>query len=169
MPRRKPVYVIDEVARQPDPNMANFGFYPYSQVSAHEAQAGQAIHDFLTSRLGVAVLIGSVLAAPTRPPIVAAEPFLAALVGDAAFTVEMKKYTGRVIRQIVEHLGGTFVRRAVKVTVSSRYGSGSIYSFDNGFVIDDSVEAHAALAANVDHRNRIMQDEARWAARNAQR
>lgn len=159
MPKRKPAYVIDEVARQPDPNMADFGFYPYSQVSAHEAQAGQAIHDFLISRLGVAVLIGAVLAAPTRPPIVAAEPFLAKLVGDAAFTVEMKKYAGRVVRQIIEHLGGSFVRRAVKITLPSHYGSGSIYTFDDKFVIDDSVEAHAALAANVEHRNLLVRNK----------
>lgn len=151
--------MLDAVARELDPNMANFGYYPYSQVSAHESQAGQAIHDFLTSRVGVAVLIGAVLAAPSRPPIVAAEPFLAKFVGDAAFTVEMKKYAGRVVRQIIEHLGGTFVRRAVKITVPSRYGNGSIYSVENGSVIDDSVEAHATLAANVDHRASLVRNK----------
>lgn len=149
MPRKKPIFVFDPLALQLDPNMADFWFYPRSHMSADASPVGQVIHDFLTSRLGVALLIGAVLAAPTRPPVVAVEPFLSNHVGHAAFTDEMKKYTGRVIRQIVEHLGGCFVRRAVKITVPSRYGSGSIYSFGDGFAIDRSAEAVAALERNV--------------------
>jgi hypothetical protein len=94
------------------------------------------IYRFLTSRLGVGVLMGAVIAAPSRPPVIATEPFIAKLVGDAAFTDDMKKYTGRVVRQIIEHLGGAFVRRGVKVTVESRYGSGSIYTFGGNLALD---------------------------------
>lgn len=125
-------YRIDPVALRRDPNLSHFYFYPASHTGAFESPTGQAIHDFLTSRLGVAVLMGAVIAAPSRPPVIATEPFIAKLVGDDAFTDEMKKYTGRVVRQIVEHLGGSFVRRGVKVTVDSRYGSGSIYTFRSG-------------------------------------
>ena len=38
---------------------------------------------------------GAVIAAPSRPPVIAIEPFIAKLVGDAAFTDEMKKYMRR--------------------------------------------------------------------------
>lgn len=127
-------YIIDAVVLEPDPTMARFSFYPRSHVSAHESETGQAIYRFLTSRLGLAVLIGAVLAAPSRPPAVAAEPFLAELIGEDAFSDAMKKYTGRLIRQIVEHFGGTHVRRSVKTTVPSRYAGGSIYSLDPGFI-----------------------------------
>lgn len=132
----KKTYTIDSVSLQSDPNMSDLFFYPGSHTAAHESETGQAIHDFLTSRLGVAVLMGAVIAAPSRPPVIATEPFLAKLVGDAAFTDEMKKYTGRVVRQIIEHLGGQFVRRGVKVTVPSRYGSGSIYTFGGKLALD---------------------------------
>ena len=156
MPRTQPVYLLDALSRQLDPNMAKLFFDPRSHASAHESSAGQAIHDFLTSRLGVGVLIGAVLAAPTRPPVVAAEPFIAKLIGDAAFTDPMKKYTGRVIRQIIEHLGGTFVRRAVKITVPSRYGSGSIYSFKGNFVVGGAVYAINDLESDLQRLNRIV-------------
>lgn len=132
----KKTYQIDSISLQRDPNLSDFYFYPGSHTGAFESSNGQAIHDFLTSRLGVAVLMGAVIAAPSRPPVIATEPFIAKLVGDAAFTDEMKKYTGRVVRQIIEHLGGKWVRRGVKVTVPSRYGSGSIYSFGGKLALD---------------------------------
>lgn len=144
-------FVLDEHACAPDPNMVNLMFYPRSHATAHESPTGRMIHDFLTSRLGVALLMGAVLTAPSRPPVVAAEPFLAMLVGDGAFTDEMKKYTGRVVRQIIEHLGGSFVRRGVKVTVPSRYGSGSIYSFHGEFIVDQSAEAVKELEKTAQH------------------
>lgn len=135
----KKAYLLDKTSLQTDPNMSDLFFYPGSHTNAHESDTGQAIHDFLTSRLGVAVLMGSVVAAPSRPPVIATEPFIAELIGDDAFTDEMKKYTGRVVRQIVEHLGGKWVRRGVKVTVDSRYGSGSIYTFGGKLALQRAV------------------------------
>lgn len=132
----KKTYLLDATALQTDPNMADLFFYAGSHAPAHESQTGQAIYKVLTSRVGVAVLVGSVIAAPSRPPVIATEPFVAKLVGDAAFTDEMKKYTGRIVRQIIERLGGEWVRRGVKVTVDSRYGSGSIYSFRNKLALE---------------------------------
>jgi hypothetical protein len=132
----KKTYRLDATALQTDPNMSDLFFSPGSHAPAHESPTGQAIYNILTSRLGIAVLVGSVIAAPSRPPVIATEPFVAKLVGDDAFTDEMKKYTGRIVRQIIEHLGGAWVRRGVKVTVNSRYGSGSIYSFGSNLVVE---------------------------------
>lgn len=132
----KKTYLLDATSLQTDPNLVDMAFTPSSHAPAHESQTGQAIYDFLTSRLGVAVLMGAVIAAPSRPPVIATEPFIAKLVGEAAFTDDMKKYTGRVVRFIIEHIGGAWVRRGVKVTVASRYGSGSIYTFGGGPALD---------------------------------
>ncbi len=130
--------------------MAMLFFYPRSHAAVFASATGQTIHDFIVSRTGTALLIGAVLAAPSRPPVVALEPFLAALLGDTAFTDEMKKYTGRLIRQVIEHLGGSFVRRSVKITVPSRYGSGSIYSFSSGFAVNHDDAAVAKVGKEVE-------------------
>jgi hypothetical protein len=129
-------YLLDTTSLQPDPNLSDLVFSAGSHTPAYESPTGQVIYRFLTSRLGVGVLMGAVIAAPSRPPVIATEPFIANLVGTAAFTDDMKKYTGRVVRQIIEHLGGAFVRRGVKVTVDSRYGSGSIYTFGGNLALD---------------------------------
>lgn len=129
-------YVLDSTALQADPNLIDLAFEPSSHAPAHASPTGQAIYRFLTSRLGVGVLMGAVIAAPSRPPVIATEPFIAKLVGEPAFTDDMKKYTGRLVRFIIEHLGGMWVRRGVKVTVPSRYGSGSIYTFRGGLTLD---------------------------------
>jgi hypothetical protein len=122
-------YKPDKISLGRDPHLSNFVFDPGSHGDAHGSPEGQEIEKLLTSRFGVAVLLGAVIAAPSRPPVIATEPFVFDRVGQAGFEDAMKKYTGRLVRQIVEHLGGRFVRRGVKVTVASRYGSGSIYTF----------------------------------------
>lgn len=122
-------YQPDRIGLSRDPNLINFVFDPGSHTTAHNTPVGQGIFELLTSRLGVAVLMGAVIAAPSRPPVIATEPFVLRQVGAAGFTDEMKKYTGRLVRYVIEHLGGRWVRRGVKVTVTSAYGSGSIYTF----------------------------------------
>ncbi|RWB65421.1 hypothetical protein [Mesorhizobium sp.] len=122
-------YQPDQISLSGDPNLNNFIFDPGSHSNAHNTPIGRGIYELLTSRLGVAVLMGAVIAAPSRPPVIATEPFVLRHVGTAGFTDEMKKYTGRLVRYIIEHLGGRWVRRGVKVTVASAYGSGSIYTF----------------------------------------
>lgn len=122
-------YRPDRISLSRDPNLDGFTFDPGSHGNAYGTPIGQGIYELLTSRLGVAVLMGAVIAAPSRPPVIATEPFVLQHVGSAGFTDEMKKYTGRLVRYIVEHLGGRWVRRGVKVTVVSEYGSGSIYTF----------------------------------------
>lgn len=148
-------FALDQTAQRSDPNLASLFFYPRSHATAFASVTGRTIHDFIISRTGIALLTGAVLAAPSRPPVVALEPFLAALLGDAAFTDEMKKYTGRLVRQVIEHLGGSFVRRSVKITVPSRYGSGSIYSFSSGFAVDHSQAAVAEVNKEVERAAKL--------------
>lgn len=120
--------IIDAVALQQDPNVKGMVFNPGSHQKAFESPVGQEIYKAATSRFGVTALIGAITSAPSRPPVVALELLIFRLVGEDGFTDEMKKMTGRLVRFVVEHLGGRWVRRGVKTTVSSRYSSGSIYS-----------------------------------------
>lgn len=126
---KKPV-----AARQPyiatlsrDPNL--IGFEPdygnFANVGSPEFRA--QITAVLTSAEAVNRIIGSVSAAPSRPPVVAIEQLLVDHGGETAFDKEPKKMVGRLIRQIVEHLGGQFVRRGVPINVASRFKKGSIY------------------------------------------
>jgi len=122
-------YVPDAVALQRDPNLSAFTFDPGAHQAAFESNTGQAIFNCVCSRAGVAALVGAIGAASSRPPVVGLEHILFQIVGEAAFANEQKKLTGRIVRYIVEHLGGRWVRSRVKVNVASRYYSGSIYSF----------------------------------------
>lgn len=120
---------LDDVALERDPNLADFTFDAGNFRTIWEAPTGQAIQRMLTSRFGVAALIGAVSAAPSRPPVTATEYQLYRITGPDAFDDQHKQMTGRLIRQIIEHVGGSFVRSRVKVTFKSRYKSGSIYTF----------------------------------------
>lgn len=122
-------YALDSVSRQRDPNARGLTFDHGSFTGLAATPAGQAIESILVSRAAVAALVGAISAAPSRPPQPAVEQFLADQVGNAAFEKEAKKMIGRMIRQIVEHLGGRWVRRGVPVTVASRFSKGSIYAF----------------------------------------
>ena len=135
------IYMMDNTALEEDPNFSFMygGLYFSSSDAAYASETGTLIRNFLTSRMGVALLMGAIIAAPSRPPIVAAEPFIAMLAGEGAFTDEMKKYTGKLLRAIVEKFGGRWVRRGVKVTVPSRYGTGSIYTFGGRLALEVKV------------------------------
>jgi hypothetical protein len=122
-------YALDPVSRQRDPNLQGLIFDHGSFAGLAATAAGQAIESILVSRAAVASLVGAISAAPSRPPQPAVEQFLADDVGNEAFEKEAKKMIGRMIRQIVEHLGGRWVRRGVPITVKSRFTKGSIYAF----------------------------------------
>ncbi len=126
-------YTPDAVALERDPNLADFAFDAGSHASAYESETGQAIFKLLTSRVGVAMLIGAVCSAKSRPPVVGLEPLLVSEIGEAAFNDSMKRLTGRIVRYVVEHLGGRYGSRGVKVTedLNSHYKSGSTYSFES--------------------------------------
>ncbi|MEC3950823.1 hypothetical protein [Sphingobium sp. HWE2-09] len=124
-------FTMDSVALQRDPNLADMPFQAGSHSPAFESETGQRIFDLLTSRIGVAMLIGAVCSASSRPPVVGIEPLLASQIGEPAFEDAMKRLTGRIVRYIIEHIGGKYETRGVKVTqaLASHYSSGSTYSF----------------------------------------
>jgi hypothetical protein len=126
-------FSVDSVALQRDPNLSDMHFEAGSHTPAFQSETGQRIYDLLTSRIGVAMLIGAVCSASSRPPVVGTEPLLASQIGEPAFEDAMKRLTGRIVRYIVEHLGGKYETRGVKVTqaLASHYSSGSTYSFPN--------------------------------------
>ena len=128
-----PQFTPDQVALERDPNLSNFLFDAGSHSTAFESEIGQAVFALLTSRLGVAMLIGAVCSAKSRPPVVAIEPLLASRLGASAFTDPMKRLTGRIVRYIIEHVGGEYGSRGVRVTedLGSHYKSGSTYSFED--------------------------------------
>lgn len=123
----------DSIALEREPNLANMKFNANSLSSAYESEIGQRIFSLLTSRLGAAMLIGAVCSAPSRPAVVGTEPLLASQIGEAAFEDDMKRLTGRIVRYIIEHFGGHYGSRGVKVSekLESHYKSGSTYSFSN--------------------------------------
>lgn len=114
---------------QSDSNLAGFTPDLGQYLNVHSVTDTAKLTSVLTSVDGVNRLIGSILSAPTRPPVVAVEALIFDALGAAAFGDESKKLIGRVVRQIVEHLGGRWVRRGVKTNVPSRFNRGSIYSF----------------------------------------
>lgn len=127
-----PNYTPDRVALERDPNLVDMAFDPGSHISAFETGEGQRVFDLLTSRIGVAIQVGAVLAAKSRPPVVGIEPLLYSQIGDAAFTDPMKRLTGRITRYVIEHVGGQYGSRGVNVTkeLGSHYKSGSTYTFE---------------------------------------
>lgn len=124
-------YTPDRVSLDRDPNLADLKFDAGSHTPAFESETGQHIYRLLTSRIGVAMLIGAVCSASSRPPVVGIEPLLVSQIGEEAFEDEMKRLTGRIVRYIIEHIGGRYETRGVKVTkaLNSHYSSGSTYSF----------------------------------------
>ena len=114
---------------QPDPNLAAFVPDVGSFKALANTSKGRIIVDVLTSTVGVNLIIGSVAAAPSRPPVVAVERVLAHHIGETSFDDDTKRFIGRLIRKVVEHLGGRWVRSGVKITVPSTFSKGSIYSF----------------------------------------
>ncbi|MBS1301128.1 hypothetical protein [Loktanella sp. SALINAS62] len=123
-------FSLEDRHLEQDPNLSKFNFDPGSFRNIYESETGRDIEKALTSHVGIACLIGAIAAAPTRPAVVSTEWIVEHRCDHIAFEDEYKKMTGRMIRQIVEHIGGKFVRRGVRINVESRYGSGAIYRFD---------------------------------------
>lgn len=123
-------YAPDATSLSRDPNLSDFIFDAGSHSTAFSSETGAAVYDLLTSRIGVSMLIGAVASAPSRPPVVGIEPLLVSEIGEDAFTDEMKRLTGRIVRYVIEHLGGRYEGRGIKVTkaLNSHYSSGSTYS-----------------------------------------
>ena len=88
-------FELDDLALQSDPNLDGMEFLPGSHANAYASETGQEIYRFLTSRFGVAVLIGAIVSAPSRPHVIATEPWVHRLVGDAGFRDEEIHWASR--------------------------------------------------------------------------
>jgi len=86
------------------------------------------IYNIVTSLEGHLMIRTAIKMAPGVPTAVAFEEVFEKLIGDAAFTNDMKQYTGFLIRRVVERMGGNHVEKGVSIKRASRYTRGSIYS-----------------------------------------
>lgn len=121
--------MFDDIALSRDPRFVEFEFDASNLRPAYETDQGRKLLDLLLSRYAVSALTGAICAAPSKPPVPAVQSILSDQIGEPAFENAMKQLTGRIIRQIVEHLGGRHVRRGVPITVTCRYTKGSVYEF----------------------------------------
>jgi hypothetical protein len=89
---------------------------------------GQKVTEVVLSRDALTAVIGAIDAAPARPPQPALDRYLLPVIGLAALDDNVKQLSGRILRQVVEHLGGRHERKGVPVNVASAYANGSIYT-----------------------------------------
>lgn len=87
----------------------------------------QAISEILMSPEAFAAFLGAIDAASSRPPVPALDRYLLRFVGVEAASDAAKIYTGRILRQIVEHIGGEWVRSGVPITEPSIFANSSTY------------------------------------------
>jgi hypothetical protein len=112
-----------------DPNLSRF-VPDYGQYGSILGIAlCDQIAQVVVSVEGLNRLIGAVIAAPSKTPVSALEQLLENSVGDQAFIDNAKKLTGRLVRQVIEQMGGKWVRAGAKAPTGSRYNRGSIYTF----------------------------------------
>jgi hypothetical protein len=99
------------------------------QFGTADMKVSQKIDFILTRNVSLALLANHVSTRAGTPAIVAVEGILAYCLGDEAFTNDMKQFAGWRVRQIVEAMGGTWVKAGVKIR-NSHYSSASTYRFD---------------------------------------
>ena len=97
-------------------------------VSFARSATGQLVTGVILSQEAVTAIVGAIDAAPARPPQPALDRYLLPVIGLAALDDNVKTLSGRVIRQVVEFLGGQRERKGVPVTVASVFANGSIYT-----------------------------------------
>ena len=97
-------------------------------VTLAKSASGQQIIESMLSRDAVNAVIGAITVAPSRPPQPALDRYLLPVIGMRAADDDVKILVGRVLRQMIEYLGGTRIRPGVAVTVASVFANGSIYS-----------------------------------------
>ncbi len=88
---------------------------------------GRSVIDVVLSTGAVDAVLGAIDSSPARPPHPALDRHLLPVIGSAALDDGVKILCGRVVRQLVEHLGGRHVRKGVSITVASVFANGSIY------------------------------------------
>ena len=90
---------------------------------------GQTVISTIMQTEAFSALLGAIEAASSRPPQPALDRYLIPALGpDVAASDEVKILSGRVIRQLIEHVGGWWVRSGVPIIEPSVFANGSIYS-----------------------------------------
>ena len=89
---------------------------------------GMALLHLLVREPVVCALLGALEAAPSKSPLPALDRYLLAHIGPDATQDDAKRFVGRVVRQVIEHLGGAHVRDGAEIQVASIFTTGSIYS-----------------------------------------
>lgn len=87
---------------------------------------GERLIEVLTSRDAVCAVVGAIDAYPNASPLPALHRYLLGHLGIVAADDEMKILAGRVLRQVIEHLGGTHVR-SEEIEVGGIFTSGAVY------------------------------------------
>ena len=98
--------------------------YPVSQ----QTFPGLNIKNIVRSPEGRLIIRTAITMAPGVPTAVAFEGAFEELIGEAAFSNDMKQYTGFLIRGVVEEMGGKLEEKGVKIKRRSNYTRGSTYS-----------------------------------------
>jgi hypothetical protein len=119
-------------AMERHPELANFRLnYAELGPSASLARSpdGQRLIEVIMSRDAVSAIRGAIDAAPSRPPQPALDRYLLPELELRAADDEMKKLGGRVVKQVVKHLGGQHEQKSVPITVQGICANGSTYSW----------------------------------------
>ena len=127
MPSAKLIYNTTALSTE-HPALADLELKHGNYKAIGESTFGRLLGEVMKSEAAVIALVTSQLVAPSRPPIVAIGKLLKHAVGERAFEPDVKRLTGRYVRQILEHLDFAWKRSGVDVIItSSPYASGSIY------------------------------------------
>jgi hypothetical protein len=121
---------MQSIPLDPHPELANFQLDESKLAGRSGPLArsveGQRLLEILKSRDAVCAVIGAIDADPDASPLPALHRYLVWHLGMIAADDEMKILAGRILRQIVEHLGGTHHPPKV-IAVGGIFTSGSVY------------------------------------------
>jgi len=100
----------------------------FSAIAGATYKGGLSLEQVMISEAFVMTVIGGYVAAPSRPPIVAAHRLLRHVLGEKIFEPRVKQLSGRYLRQILDCFNIVWRKGGVEVVVkNSPYSTGSVY------------------------------------------
>jgi hypothetical protein len=100
----------------------------FSAIAGATYKNGLTLEQVMISEAFVMTVIGGYVAAPSRPPIVAAHRLLRHVLGKEVFDQRVKQLSGRYLRQILDRFNIVWQKGGVEVVVkNSPYRTGSVY------------------------------------------